>query len=67
MWQEGEAINNPTKAWNSIDMRKYNTKPFTTDDLFGEEESVHEFSRIIKRLLPQAPTKSHTVEDWKRV
>ena len=67
MWQKDEEANQPTEAWNNLDMLQYETSPFTTDDLFGEENSIHEFSRIIKRLLPQAPKYLYTVEDWKRV
>ena len=67
MWQEGEEIHSPTDAWKSINITEYGSKPFRTQDLFGEGETVHEFAKLIKRILPQAPTKEHTVDDWKRV
>ena len=67
MWHQEELAQPPTEAWGKLDLLHYDITPLRNEDLFGEGNSVHDFSRIIKRLVPQAATKQHTVEDWKRV
>ena len=65
VWDMEDAIAPPTSAWKNLDLLQYDVIPFRNEDLFGEENSIHKLSFIIKRLIPLPARKSHSVADWK--
>ena len=65
VWNREDHVMPPTPAWRNLDLLQFDMKPFRNEDLFGERNSAQDWTKIIKRLMPIAITKMHSVNDWK--
>ena len=64
VWSDNDPVAPPTDEWHKLNLLQHNIVPLANEDLFGEDNSIHEQARLIKKLIPLPPRKSHSVEDW---